>query len=149
MADRLQIIAGRFEPKIQKALLDAFSAIKKKTPVATIQAQLEQRGVIGVMSLLDNMETDLSGVLSDQLENAIRESGRMSIQLMPKQAVVGDFSYSLFNEATANVIRTYELNLIRQISEETRGAVRRGLQADIISGRNPIDTRGPFAPILA
>lgn len=144
MADKLQFIASRFEPKIRRALLKAFEAMKKKLPISLIEQRLKDQGLLGVMSLLDNMETDLSGELSDDLENAIKESGRMSVQMMPKQALIGEFHYTLFNETTAAVIRSYELNLIRQISEQTREAVRRGLQADIVSGRNPLDTARIF-----
>ena len=141
---RILEIADRFEPRIRTALLGAFMQIQQRTTLAEALRQFESRGIEGIMSLLDNIETDLSGEFSDELENAIRDSGRVSIELMPRQAVIGPFNYSTFNLATAAAIREYELNLIQQISNESREAVRRGVQADIIAGRSPRATARTF-----
>lgn len=142
--NRLTELAIRFGPRIRDALLAAFEQLRKSISVAEIVRQLESRGIEGVMSLLDNMESTIAINVSDELEAAIMGSGRMSIELMPKQAVIGPFNYRIVNPATAAFIRSYELNLIQQISNDTREAIRRGLQADIISGRNPRDTARIF-----
>lgn len=136
MANEIVAIAERFEPRIRKALLRAFDALR--LPTAAIQGALETGGLEGVMSLFGGMEDVVRREAAAELRAAIRESGRMTIGLMPAQAVLNaDFAFDTLNPATVDFIRNYELNLIRQVSEGTRGAIRNKLRRDIIAGVNP------------
>lgn len=137
-------IAERFEPKIRKALLEAFDAMRGRVSIAEITRQLETRGIEGIMSLLSGMENDLAPV-RDHLRNALQESGRATIGAMPRAAVLNStFAFDVLNTSTVDYIRNYELNLIRLISTNTREAVRQAIQRDIIAGRNPRDTAKLF-----
>lgn len=137
-------IADRFEPRVRRALLAAFEAMRNRVPASLIQRRLEGSGIEGVMRLLDGIEDDL-GPVRDELRDALVESGRATVGLMPGAAVLNpDFSFDLMNPATADFVRRYELNLIRMVSENTREAVRNGLIRDVVSGRNPIDTAKAF-----
>lgn len=137
-------IAERFEPKLRKALLAAFEAMRGRVPSGLIQRRLEGSGVEGVMGLLNTIEDDL-GPVRDELRNALTESGRMTVAAMPNGAVINTaFQFDLINSSTVDYVRQYELNLIRSISENTREAVRTGLIRDVISGRNPVDTARNF-----
>jgi hypothetical protein len=137
-------IAERFEPRIRRALMSAFEAMRGRTSLAQIQQRLETRGVTGVMALLDNIGEDLQPVV-DELRNALAESGRMTLGLMPKSVVVNPrFAFDLVNPNTIAFIRRYELNLIQEISSSTRDAVQASITRDIISGRNPVDTARAF-----
>jgi hypothetical protein len=51
-------IAERFEPRIRNALLRSFDAMRGKISNAEIVRQLESRGVEGVMSLMDSVQSD-------------------------------------------------------------------------------------------
>jgi hypothetical protein len=144
MSNRFLEIADRFEPRIRNALNEAFAAMKDRAPINTIVDALETRGIDGVMSLLRDIGDDLGPVVAE-LDAAILESGRATISLVPGAAVINQkFVFDLINPNTVDFIRQYRLNLIQQISNATREAVRNGLQADIISGRNPRDTARTF-----
>jgi hypothetical protein len=137
-------IAERFEPRIRRELLKAFEAMRARVPLRKVTEALQSRGIEGVMSLLDNIGDDLAPVQAS-IRDAIRESGRSTIGVMPKGAVLNSsFAFDTLNPATVDFIRNYELNLIRSISENTRAAVRNSLRRDIVAGRNPIDTARTF-----
>ena len=150
MANKPEIIAiaERFEPKLRVALLEAFGAMRDRVPEAEILGALEMGGVEGVMGLLSGIEGDL-GIFRDHLRDALVESGRMTLSVMPSGAILNSgFKYDLLNPSTVDFTRQYELNTIRLISENTREAVRTSLTRDIISGKNPRDTARAFRSSL-
>jgi hypothetical protein len=137
-------IAERFEPRIRNALLRSFDAMRGKISVAEIVRQLESRGVEGVMSLMDRFDGEL-GAVQEEVRQALRTSGRATLGVMPRGAILNpSFTFDTLNPNTVDFIRNYELNLIRQISENTKKAVRQGLRRDIVSGQNPRATARTF-----
>jgi hypothetical protein len=137
-------IAERFEPRIRNALLRSFDAMRGKISNAEIVRQLESRGVEGVMSLMDRFDGEL-GPVQEEVRQALRTSGRATLGVMPKGAILNpSFTFDTLNPSTVDFIRNYELNLIRQISENTKKAVRQGLRRDIVSGQNPRATARTF-----
>jgi len=129
-------IAERFEPRLRNALLGAFDALR--LPVAQIQRALESRGLEGVMALFEGLEDKLQLQAARQLEQAIGESGRATVGMMPTAAVLNaDFAFSSLSPATVDFINNYRFNLIRQVSEGTREAIRNKLRRDIVAGVNP------------
>jgi hypothetical protein len=136
MPNEIVKIAERFEPRLRGSLLRAFDALR--LPASQIQRALETRGVDGVMALFDGMEDKIALEARDELHDAIRESGRMTVGMMPNTAVLNvDFAFDMVHPETVNFIRDYELNLIRQVSEGTREAIRNKISRDIVAGVNP------------
>jgi hypothetical protein len=143
-AKRILEIAGRFEPKIRRALGAAFEELRGRVTDAAVLEALETGGPPAVMHLLDDVEGVLDSV-KDELEESFRESGRAWITTVPDGAVTdGSFRFDPFNPRTADAVREYEFNLIHGIADETREAVRQGLIADVVSGRNPRETARAF-----
>lgn len=136
MANEIERIAARFEPRLRRALLRAFGSLR--VPASQIQQALETRGLEGVMALFDGVEDKVALEIRDELQSAVRESGRATVGMIPTAAVVNaDFAFDTLNPATVDFIRNYELNLIRQVSEGTREAIRNKLRRDIVAGVNP------------
>lgn len=136
MANEIVAIAERFEPRLKGALLKAFEALR--LPTSQIQRALESQGLEGVMALFDSIEDKVALGIRDELQAAIRESGRVTVGLMPSAAVLNpNFAFNTLNPVTVDFIRNYELNLIHQVSEGTRNAIRNKLRRDIIAGNNP------------
>jgi hypothetical protein len=143
-AKRLIEIGSRFEPKLRGALTEAFAALRGSVPEAAVEEAILRGGVGGVMRLLDGANGAFGGV-RDRLEEAALAGGRAWIAAVPAGAVLDPaFRFSIVNPDTAAFVRDYSLNLIRAVTEDTREAVRRGLQADVASGLNPRDTARAF-----
>ena len=148
MADSRQIletIARRYSPEIQEGLIKAFNKIRNLTTLNQLENIIKTRGIDELMLQLTGMEDIIGENIRNELEDAMTESGRASFQFMPKQSIINpNYSFSIFNPQAAEFIRSYELNLIQNISNNTRRAVRNAIQFDIISGRNPLDTARTF-----
>lgn len=138
-------IAKRYEPRIRNGLIKAWNSIRNKQSLRQIEEALRTGGVDAVMRILDDTPKMISAGIRNELDDAIRDSGRAAISVVPKSAIIEEtFRFSTTNTLSVEAIRNYELNLIQQVSSETIQAVRNGVHADIISGRNPIDTARNF-----
>ena len=142
---KLTDIATRFEPKVRRALLRAFDRVRDTLSTVELTEALRMGGISGLVNTLSGMEDIISQEIADDLEAAIREGGRATIGLFPQAVILDEtFRFDTFNPAAVDFIRRYELNLIQNIGANTREAVRAGVQADLIAGRNPIDTARTF-----
>jgi len=138
---RLSDIANRYEPRIRNGLIRAFNQIRSKTSLRELEVAIRASGVEGVMNYMKDTPGIISQQIRDDLDDAIRDSGRASISLVPKGAVVdATHRFSTTNPFAARAIRNYELNLIQGISSDTVSAVRNAVEADILSGANPRST---------
>lgn len=147
MVAQLENIAKRFEPKIRNALLAAFKEIKDSVTLTEIENAIKTQGITGALNILSNLQIEaiIKKELINNINMAVTESGRMTINVIPPAGVTGSvFSYNILNPITAEYIQTYELNLINKISINTRDAIRNSIQADFIAGRNPLDTARAF-----
>lgn len=130
-------IADKRRPRLQRALVAAFAAMRDRIPESAIVEALETRGVEGVMGLLGGIEDDF-GATTVELDAAIRESGIATVRMVPAAALLNpQFRFDPFIRGTVDFIQRYRLNLIQQISNETRSAIRQNLTTDIIEGLNP------------
>ena len=133
-------ISDEYEPRVKEAVMAALVALQSRVTVQVITQTLETLGVEGVVGLLQNFKDDLGPVINE-LDLAIRESGISTVKMIPKAALTNpSFQFDMFSEHTANYIRQYRLNLINQITEETRNAVRQSVLEGFQLGVNPRKT---------
>lgn len=129
-------------------MLKAFAEIKSAVQLEILESALRSEGINGALRILSSLQIEgiIEKHLVDDLNEAIMESGRYTITLMPVGAVnTGTvFYYSILNPITTDYIRTYELNLIRNIGANSRTAIRNSIEADIIAGNNPKSTARAF-----
>jgi hypothetical protein len=147
MATKIVDIAVRFEPRIASALLSAFAEIKDTVKITELTTLINQGGITAAYNYLNELQ--IEGIIEkhfvDDLNSAIVDSGRMTVSAIPSGATTGvPFRYNILNPATAEYIRTYELNLIQRIGANTREGIRQAIQADAIAGVNPISTARTF-----
>ena len=137
--------AAKFEPKLRKALINAWNQLRTQESRAAIERALVEGGVEVVLSLFDNMGVVLDAHIGDILDDAIRAGGTAAATAIPTAALLNvDFRYDMFNPATVDFVRNYKLNLIQTITDNTREAVRNSLIEDTIAGKNPRVTARNF-----
>ncbi len=144
MATELDKIAYRYEKKIQNALIDAFDILRNQYTIPQLTEVINSRGVYGVMELFSDIDTTISSAIVPQINNAINESGTISIELIPKGAIEGSISFNMLNENTTSFIRSYQVPLVRQISNNTKEAIRNSINIDLAAGRGPRSTAIQF-----
>jgi hypothetical protein len=147
MVDRLTNIASRFEPKIKSALLRAFDAIKKEVNLNELETIMTTGGIPAVVHLLStiNIESIIEKEIIDDINNAIIDSGRQTVHVIPPGTFTETvFYYNILNPVTSDFIRSYELSLIQKIGSNTREAIRNAIEADYLAGNNPRSTARVF-----
>lgn len=145
--ERLFDIAARFETPIREAFLSAVSQIKEQTDLEELEQQLRENGLAGATAFFQNLQVNqvFTAAMAIPLQEAISASGRLAFSFIPGPAVVNEaFVFNPLVRESAEAIRNYELDLIQQVSNNTRAAVRNAVEADIISGRNPRETARTF-----
>jgi hypothetical protein len=144
MSEKLEKIAAKYETKIQTALLRAFDTLRVQYTIPQLTEVLDRRGITGILELYANMENVIGSAIIPQINMAITESGGAAIELIPKGAVQGALSFNIFNEKTADFIRSYQVPLVKQISNNTKETIRQSIATDLADGVNPRTTAVRF-----
>lgn len=140
-----ETVARRFEQPIADGLIKAWNAIRNKNTLAQVENALLTGGIEAVMATLNDMEVTLDFYITDELDKAIQASGSTTVGVIPQDAMLTPrFRFDATNPSALSFIRNYKLGLIQSISSNTREAVRNGITADVLSGRNPLDTARTF-----
>lgn len=137
MADPYPQLAAKFEPLVRDALLRAWDRLRGTASLDTLSEAIQTGGAFAVLEYLRDIDAVVASELVPVLEDAILAGGRAVVEVLPAGAVLGPFTFSLVNPQAASYIRTYALDLIREISAETVEAVRLAVQSSLIAGRNP------------
>lgn len=134
----LEAIAMRFEKSIQTALLDLFTNIRDEFTLKQIRILLESGGVSNVLQLYESITPQMVEYkLLTTLQQAIAESGRISLMALPTGAVINAMAFNLLYPKTIQSINNYAGNFISGVSNSILESVRESLRANIIAGNNP------------
>lgn len=141
MADTKELfrLAKKFEPRIAKALQGVFSNVRSQLTLKMVEETLRHSGITGVLGLLDKIELEnqIEHALIDELTDAVMESGRMMVQILPKGAIIQPFRFSVLDTQTVNALTTHRAALVREVGMNTRIAITKNLESNIIAGVNP------------
>lgn len=147
----LESLALKHERKIRDALLKVFQEIRDESELKVLTEIFERQGIQGVLLLLSDLESKLDTALINELKDATEESGRMFINIgvLPEGAILsGAFAFNIINQDTVRALNQHRLTLVRELSEETRSAVIRHLQAGFVAGQNANQTARDFKNIV-
>jgi hypothetical protein len=130
-------IGDKAKPRLHRALIASFEAMRDRVPYQEIVRALETGGLAAVIDLLDGIEDDLGPVIQE-IDDVIRESGIATASMMPAAAMVNlTHPFDFLNRRTLDFIEKYRYNLVQQIADETRAAIRQNLIVGEIAGQNP------------
>lgn len=136
----VEALASKLEPKIAKAILDAFLQQQDRVSIDDVVAALKAGDVGKVMDLLDVFHFDAaSGVAQSSLQNAVFVAGT---EMAGKIAMISGvtFRFNQLNPRLITWLQTYSFDLIRQINAKTRDGIREILVSGMKAGSSPIDT---------
>ncbi len=141
--DELRRIADKSSPALKRAIMSALQAGEKATIKALSEAITagDVRLVMDLLGLTD-LETRLGGAVAE-IRNIVSQAGTASAASIPSITLpVGpslDVFFDVANPRSLQWLQQYELNLIREISENTREGVRAAVTEGVQAGRNPRD----------
>lgn len=137
MKDPYPDIADKYDLRIREALNIVWENVRRSESLANLEYIIETQGVSGLLPILDTLPDELSAQLRPVIENAIAESGRVVVQVLPKAAVTAPVVFSLVNPRVGAYINNYVGQMIREVSDETVKAVQIAVNQGVITGRNP------------
>ncbi|UJQ43995.1 head morphogenesis protein [Klebsiella phage vB_KpnS-Carvaje] len=137
MKDPYPDIADKYDLRIREALNLVWENVRRSESLANLEYIIETQGISGLLPILDTLPDELSAQLRPVIENAIAESGRVVVQVLPKAAVTAPVVFSLVNPRVGAYINNYVGQMIREVSDETVKAVQIAVNQGIVTGRNP------------
>jgi len=140
MSDPYPAFIDKYQPKIREAVLAVWTELRKSVTYAELENTLVTQGVNGLMRYMDNLEPTLQAILIPELQDAMAESGRLVVEILPTGSITlpGYLpSVQFTNPYAVQAVREYAFNLIRDISTETRDAVRLSVTTAVSQGRPP------------
>lgn len=140
MADPYPKFIETFEPRIRAAVLEAWTVLRRQVTYAELERTLVTEGVPGLMRYLNDAAPTVQAQLIPVLEEAIAESGRLVVEVLPSGTITTPGyapSVQFSNPLIAQQVQDYAFDLIRNITNETREAVRLSITSAVTQGRSP------------
>lgn len=134
MSRELDDLAKTLEPRLARAIQKALDGLKDKAKIDQIAKMLEAGQIDAIVALLGFSPTD---PLVGELQNHLRDVATKGAASEAARYSGVSFAFDILNPATAEFIRRYELNLIREIDAKTREGIRGAITDGIRAGRNP------------
>lgn len=130
-------IADKYDLRIREALNIVWENVRRSENLANLEYIIETQGVTGLLPILETLPDELSAQLRPVIEDAISESGRVVVQVLPKAAVTAPVVFSLVTPQVSAYINNYVGQMIREVSDETVKAVQIAVNQGVVTGRNP------------
>jgi hypothetical protein len=102
-------ISDKYDARIREALDVVWENVRRSESLANLEYIIETQGIAGLLPILETLPDELSAQLRPVIEDAIAESGRVVVQVLPKAAVTGPVVFSLVTPQVSTYI--YKLSL--------------------------------------
>lgn len=136
----LHDLADAAAPAVRRAFLDAIQKVRGTVKEAELRAALETGNVDAVMRALDldqKVADALAAEMQTRLEDEFIQAGRAAVeQSLPKE-IAASIRFDPTNPQSVAFLRQYDFGLIRQVTQETRDAVRTVVQSAFEAGGHP------------
>ena len=140
MSDPYPAFIDKYQPKIREAILKVWDELRKSVTYKELETALVTQGVNGMMKYLDDLEPVTRALLMPELQQAMEESGRLVVEILPNGSITTPGyvpSVQFTNPYAVQAVQEYSFNLIRELSNETRDAVRLAVTTAVSQGRPP------------
>lgn len=136
----VEALAQTLEPALAAAVLDALDTIRDRATLEALAAAIavgDTDAIVTMVGLGAATGAATIGPMQVALRNIV-VAGAATVKLDAPGIVVGTLpGFDMLNPRTADFIRRYELNLIRQINDATKDAIRDRVTAGLRAGKNP------------
>lgn len=134
--DLLDALARRFEPRLRDGFLSAVRGLAARLDAAAVRAAIGRGDTLEVMRLIGLAD---DGGAFAKLLDPLTQAARAGFGSLTQVPAVAEANVELLagTPRTEATMRRYGLTLIREITEETRGAVAEELGGILRRGVNP------------
>lgn len=128
---------NKYEKQIQEAINKAWDELRRFYTYVELENIITTQGVAGLFPLIDSLPDYVSANIRPVIEDAITNSGRAVISLLPSAAITGPLTFSLVLPSVSNYVNSYVATRVREISETSQQAIRAAINEAVVTGRNP------------
>ncbi len=139
---RLAQQTGQMSARIYRAFADAVDSASADVDLEQIAELLRQNRVSDAIHAIGRQDlVDAFTPVGSAVTGATLDSGVAAAAAMAEQPALGELNivFSHTNPATVDYLRSYEMNLIQNLSDSALGSVRTAIRTGVEAGRNPLD----------
>jgi hypothetical protein len=147
--DLILAAAASMEPRLRDAFLAAVSTVKSQVQLNKLSDAIQKGDINGAMAMLaidEKFAAALQGAglaanvqsVRDALQAAYAAGAKAAMQQLPAK-VSTSLSFDLMNPEAVNFLRSYNFELIQQITSQTREAIRQIITRAFQTGGHPYE----------
>lgn len=137
MADLYPKLGVEYEKKVQDAIDKAWDELRRFYTYKELETIIETQGVAGLFSLIDSLPEYVSSNIRPVIEEAVLNSGRAVVGILPAAAITTPLTFSLVLPSVSIYVNSYVAVRVREISETSQQAIRAAINEAVVTGRNP------------
>lgn len=130
-------LADAIAPDIGKAVRAALEEHADRINIAALEEALQAGDRARVFAIIGDLDTVRAQAVRNALQDGVWQAGAWA----GGQPILNgaNFAFDRLNPVLTQWVQTYSLNLIREINDGTREAIRGALDAGVRAGAGPID----------
>ncbi|MCL4715478.1 MAG: phage head morphogenesis protein [Hyphomonadaceae bacterium] len=132
----IEALAEKLEPALARAVRDLIKDHVASVDLSKLEEALKEGQTHRILEIIGEVDPVKAQAVREGLQNAVWAGGALAVQ----SPVLNEarFAFQRLNPALITWLEGYSLNLIREIGEGTRAAVRSALVDGMTKGVNPI-----------
>lgn len=144
MADLYPKLGIEYEKKIKDAINKAWDELRRFYTYKELETIIDTQGVAGLFPLIDSLPDYVSSNIRPVIEEAILNSGRAVVGILPMAALNTPLTFSLVLPSVSTYVNNYVATRVREISETSQQAIRVAINDAVVTGRNPVQIARTF-----
>lgn len=132
----IEALAEKLEPALARAVRDLIKDHVGSVDLGKLEEALRSGQSYQVLDIIGDVDPVKAQAVRDALQNAVWAGGALAVQ--SPVLTEARFAFNRLNPHLITWLEGYSLNLIRDIGEGTRAAVRTTLVEGMRAGKNPI-----------
>lgn len=133
----IEALAEKLEPALARAVRDLIKDHVASVNLDDLEEALKQGQTWRIIDIIGDVDPVKAAAVREQLQNAVWAGGALAVQSPALREA--RFAFQRLNPVLISWLESYSLNLIRDIQEGTRAAVRTALVEGMRAGRGSID----------
>jgi hypothetical protein len=136
----IERLAAKYTPGLTKAIMAYLDAMRGSVDLVALAEAIKSGSVDKVIGLLAGATAAAEESITNALQDAVWGGAGLAAGQINLQLSGAHFAFDRLNPRLIDWLKSYSFNLIRQINDGTKEAIREKLVAGMNQGDNPIKT---------
>jgi len=134
-----KLVKNRYAGEVRNAFIKNINDIAKRIKLGDIEQAIKQRDIQRAVEIIDLTQNDFEAV-KEATANGFNAAGNATTAGFPAIQTDGQKTKIIFNPGSRRAVQAVNnlhTNLIREVSDETRGAIAQHISDGLSLGKNP------------